>query len=292
MKPPAFEYQRARDTAEAVDLLTQHGDEAKVLAGGQSLVPLMNFRMAHPSVLIDINQAAELTGIGEDNGHLVVGAMTRQRALERDRTAAAAVPLMPTVLAHVGHTTNRNRGTVGGNVAHADPASELPTLLLALGGDVTAQGPSGTRSIPGEEFFLAPLMTTLDYNEVLTSVRLPRLPTGTGFAVEELARRHGDFAIVLIIAAIHQNPDGNADVVRLAAGGVDATPVRLHDAEAALSGGRLDDSSIEAAAAAAADTVHPADDVHGSSAYRLDTTRVLTARAIRQAITNQKEGQP
>lgn len=286
MKPPPFKYRSAHDSTEAVELLTEYGEDSKILAGGQSLVPLMNFRMARPSVLVDINRTRDMTDIREDDGNLVIGAMTRQRVLERDPTASAAVPLLPAALAHTGHTTNRNRGTFGGSLAHADPAAELPTLLIALGGELTVKGPSGSRTIPAEEFFLAPLMTAVEYNEILFSARLPRLPAGTGVAVEELARRHGDFAIVSVMAAIHLDSDGRADLVRLAAGGVDSTPIRLHDAESELSGTTLDVSSVDAASTAAADACHPVDDVHGSASYRLDMVRVLVARAIRSAIVN------
>ncbi|MBA0127179.1 xanthine dehydrogenase family protein subunit M [Haloechinothrix sp. YIM 98757] len=292
MKPPPFEYRSAHDSAEAVTLLTEYGDDAKILAGGQSLVPLMNFRMARPSVLIDINQTQDMTHIHAEDGHLVVGAMTRQRVLERDQTAGSAVPLLPAALAHSGHTTNRNRGTFGGSLAHADPAAELPTVLVALGGELTVQGPSGKRTVPAEDFFLAPLVTSLEYNEILLSARLPRLPRGTGVRVEELARRHGDFAIVSVMAAVHLDSNGRADLVRIAAGGVDSTPIRLHEAEAQLSGTTLDDAGIDAAAVAAADSVQPTDDVHGSASYRLEMVRVLVARAIRSAITHQKEGHP
>ncbi|GAA1239476.1 xanthine dehydrogenase family protein subunit M [Prauserella halophila] len=286
MKPPPFEYRSAHDSTETVELLTEYGDDAKILAGGQSLVPLMNFRMARPSVLIDINQTQDMTGIREDDGHLVIGAMARQRVLERDPTAGVAVPLLPAALAHTGHTTNRNRGTFGGSLAHADPAAELPALLVAMGGELTVKGPSGTRIVPAEDFFLAPLTTTLAYNEILVSARLPRLPSGTGTAVEELARRHGDFAIVSVMAAVHLDSNGRADLVRLAAGGVDSTPIRLHEAESVLSGGTLDETSIDAAATAAADASHPVDDVHGTASYRRDMVRVLVARAIRSAIAN------
>lgn len=289
MKPPPFEYRSARDSAEAVDLLTEYGEDANILAGGQSLVPLMNFRMARPSVLVDINQAQDMTHIREDDGHLDIGALTRQRVVERDPTVRAAIPLVPAALSHSGHTTNRNRGTFGGSLAHADPAAELPTLLVTLDGELTVKGPSGNRIVRAEEFFLAPLTTTLEYNDVLVSVRLPRLASGTGFAVEELARRHGDFAIVSVMAAIHLDSNGRADLVRLAAGGVDATPIRLHEAESLLSGSTLDVPTIDAAAASAAEVANPTDDVHGTAAYRRDLVPVLVARAIRSAIANHEE---
>lgn len=291
MKPPPVEYRRAHNGAQAVALLSEHGEDAKILAGGQSLIPLMNFRLARPSVLVDLNKAHDLDHISAENGQILIGAMTRQRVLERDATARDAVALLPAVLAHVGHTTNRNRGTVGGSLAHADPAAELPAAVVALGGELIVQGPSGTRTVPAEEFFLAPLTTALNYDEILTAIRLPRLPAGTGVAVEELARRHGDFAIVAAMAAVHLDADGRADFVRLAVGGADSTPIRLHEAESIVCGGVPGDASVDAAAAAAVGATKPMDDVHGSASYRRDMVAVLVARAIRAAIKDAKEGQ-
>ncbi|MBN9101348.1 MULTISPECIES: xanthine dehydrogenase family protein subunit M [unclassified Pseudonocardia] len=284
MKPPPVKYARAGDVAEAVALLTEHGSDAKVLAGGQSLIPLMNFRLARPSVLIDINRAAGLDGIRVENGSLVIGAMARQRDVETSDVAAGAVPLLPQVLRHVGHVTNRNRGTVGGSLAHADPAAELPALVTGLGGELLVQGPGGSRLVAAEDYFLGTFTTAMEFDEVLTGVRLPRLPAGTGVAVEELARRHGDFAIVATMAAIHLAADGTVDLVRLAASGVASVPVRLHGAEAVLAGIAPTAEAIDAAAETVAGSIKPTGDVHAPADYRRDMAGLLVRRALRTAI--------
>jgi aerobic carbon-monoxide dehydrogenase medium subunit len=289
VKPPEFQYARAGDSREAVALLTEHGTDAKVLAGGQSLVPMLSFRLARPSTLIDLNRASGLDYVSEDNGHVVIGAMTRQRSLETDPTVRAAVPLLAEALHHVGHVTNRNRGTIGGSLAHADPAAELPTLVTGLGGELVVEGPGGSRTVAAEDFFLGSFVTAIDYNEIVTAVRLPRLPAGTGVAVEELARRHGDFALVAAMAAVHLDGDGRADFVRLALSGVDTVPVRLHESESLLQGSEPADGVIETAGAAVAGAVNPLDDVHASGSYRRDMAQVLLIRAVRKAVERARE---
>jgi len=284
MKPPPVKYARAGDLAEAVALLTEHGTDAKVLAGGQSLIPLMSFRLARPSVLVDINRATGLDEVRTDNGSLLIGAMARQRDVETSTVVADAVPLLPRALRHVGHVANRNRGTVGGSLAHADPAAELPALVTALGGELLVQGPGGPRSVAAEDYFLGTFTTAMDYDEVLTGVRLPRLPAGTGVAVEELARRHGDFAIVAAFAAVHLGPDGTVDTVRLAVSGAAPVPVRLHAAEAALTGSAPTAGAVDAAADTVAAAISPTDDVHAPAGYRRDMARLLVRRALQAAI--------
>jgi aerobic carbon-monoxide dehydrogenase medium subunit len=283
MKPPAFQYARARDSHEAVALLSEHGSEAKVLAGGQSLVPMLSFRLAQPAVLIDLNHASGLDYVRQDNGHVVIGAMTRQRSLETDPMLRAEVPLLAEALRHVGHVTNRNRGTIGGSIAHADPAAELPTLVTGLNGELTIEGPAGGRTVPAEEFFLGSFVTAMEYDEIVTEIRLPRLPSGTGVAVEELARRHGDFAIVAAMAAVHLGADGRADLVRLALSGVDSVPVRLHESESVLAGSEPTDELIETAGRAVAGAVNPLDDIHAPAAYRREMAQLLLTRAVRKA---------
>lgn len=284
MKPPAVKYARAGDVREAIALLAEHGSDAKVLAGGQSLVPLMSFRLARPSILVDINRVAGLDRIETENGSLLIGAMARQRDVELSDVAAAAVPLLPPALRHVGHVAIRNRGTVGGSLAHADPAAELPALVTALGGELVVEGPDGTRSIAAEDYFVATFTTAMAHDEVLVGVRLPRLPAATGVAVEELARRHGDFAVVGAMAAVHLTDDGTVDLVRLAASGVDSVPVRLHAAEAALAGVAPTAAAIDSAADTVAASVHPTDDVHAPASYRRDMARLLVKRALGAAV--------
>lgn len=290
MKPPNFQYARAADSHEAVALLSEHGNEAKVLAGGQSLVPMLSFRLAQPTVLIDLNRASGLDYVREDNGHVVIGAMTRQRSLETDPMLREAVPLLAEALRHVGHITNRNRGTIGGSLAHADPAAELPTLVKGLGAELTIQGPGGSRAVAAEDFFLGSFVTAMDYDEILTAVRLPRLPSGTGVAVEELSRRHGDFAIVAAMAAVHLDADGRADLVRLALSGADSVPVRLHESESMLQGSEPVGDVIDAAAAAVAGAVNPLDDIHAPAAYRRDMAQLLFTRAVGKAVDRARGG--
>lgn len=290
MKPPAVKYLRAGDVKEAVALLTEHGSDAKVLAGGQSLVPLMSFRLARPSVLIDINRIAGLDHIRVDNGHLLIGATARQRDVETSDVATAAVPMLPQALQHVGHVANRNRGTVCGSLAHADPAAELPALVTGLGGELVVEGPARTRTIAAEDYFVGTFTTAMEYDEVLTAVRIPRLPAGTGVAVEELSRRRGDFAIVGAMAAVHLAADGSVDLVRLAASGVHSVPLRLHAAEAVLAGARPTAELIAEAAATVVETIHPTGDVHAQASYRRDMIQLLVKRALGAAVERSGSG--
>ncbi|CCH74512.1 Carbon-monoxide dehydrogenase (Acceptor) [Nostocoides australiense Ben110] len=289
MKMPLLDYVRASTLDEAIGTLTQHADEAKILAGGQSLIPLMSFRLAHPSVLVDVTAVPELAGVSRENGHLSIGAATRMRAVETDPAAAAAVPLLPPALAHVGHPVIRNRGTIGGTIAHADPAAELPTVLTALGGRVVVQGPQGRREIASEQFFAGPLTTDLAEDEVLTRVLFPVLPAGTRAGVEELARRHGDFAIALAVAAVHLDDAGRVDRVHVGVGGVDQVPRRLAAVEAALLGNEPTAELITEAAGQTENAIRPIDDVHASAAYRRKVARVVVARALKKAVTKAEE---
>jgi carbon-monoxide dehydrogenase medium subunit len=291
VKPPPVRYACPTDVQGAVALLAEHGPEAKVLAGGQSLVPLMSFRLARPSVLVDINRVPGLDTVTTENGSLVIGAMARQRDVELSDVVADAVPLLPMALRHVGHVAIRNRGTMGGSLAHADPAAELPCVVAALGGELEVDGPRGTRTIAAQDFFAGTFTTALDPDELLVAVRLPRLPQGTGVAVEELARRHGDFAIAGAVAAVHLAADGTADLVRLGASGVDSVPVRLHAAESVLAGRVPTPEVIAAAADTVAGSVHPTDDVHAPASYRRDMARLLVERAIGAAIRRSSTGQ-
>ena len=290
MKPPPVKYQRAGGREEAIALLSEHGYDAKVLAGGQSLMPLMSYRLVQPGVLIDLNPATDLDHLGEDNGHLVIGSMTRQRTVENSALVRENLPVLAEALRHVGHVTIRNRGTIGGSIAHADPAAELPVALLALDGEVVAEGAGGARTIGAAELFLGPMTTALEPTEILTSVRIPRPAAGTGASIVELARRHGDFAIVIAMAVIHLDGDGRCDAARIALGGVEAAPARLRDAESGLLGAEPSDDAIGTAAEAAAGAVDPVGDIHASESYRRDMTRVFVKRALAQAVERAKGG--
>lgn len=286
MKPPPFDYHRAGSVDEAVALLAQHGDDAKILAGGQSLVPLLSLRLARPSRLIDINRVGELAHIANGSG-LTIGATVRQRAVERSSSVRAASPLLAAAVAHIGHSAIRNRGTVGGSIAHADPAAELPAVLLALDGEIEARSARGVRTIPAATFFEGFLSTALQPDELLTAVRIPERRGGWSF--HEFSRRSGDFAIVGVAATIELGPDGRIREARLALSGVDHTPRRANDAEALLAGAQGSDELWRSAAQAAASPLDPPSDIHGSAAYRKHLAAALSERALRDAHARAKE---
>jgi carbon-monoxide dehydrogenase medium subunit len=283
VKPPKFEYHAPATVDEAVALLARYGGEAKVLAGGQSLMPLLNFRLTRPAALVDLNRIAALAGIREHDGQLRFGAMTRQRAIEFSPLVARRLPLLVEATRWVGHLPIRTRGTIGGSIAHADPAAEYPAVLVALEGEVVARGSRGERVIGAADLFQTYLTTSLAPDEVLTEVRLPALEPGSGWAFEEFARRHGDFAIVGI-AAVVVLEGGRCRRARLAAAGAGPVSVRLREAEAVLEGEGVGEPAIQRAAEAAARAVEPDSDLHASAEYRRHLTRVLTARALRRAV--------
>jgi aerobic carbon-monoxide dehydrogenase medium subunit len=281
MKPAAFTYHRPSTADEAVQMLADAGEDAHVLAGGQSLVPLMNFRVAQPSHLVDINFVDELDYIRADDGWLAVGARARQAALERSQEAARAAPLATEATRYVAHPPVRHRGTVAGSIAHADPAAELPAVLLALEGEAVVSGPGGERRIAARELFEGPLMTSIGPGELLTEVRFPAAPPGSGHAVEEVTRRHADFAVAG--AAVQLRLDGGAiGEARIALFGVAATPVRASEAERTLAG----DSGERLGEAAEAAVAHldPGEDVHGGPDYRRAAAGACVERALARAL--------
>ena len=284
MKPPKFDYHAPASIDEAVALLQRYGGDAKVLAGGQSLMPMLNFRLARPAALVDVNRIAALAYIREDDGTVAFGAMTRQRTIEFSPVVAARLPLLREATRWVGHLPIRSRGTIGGSIAHADPSAEYPAVLTALDGAVVAQGPRGRRTVKAGDLFETYLTTTLAADEVVVEVRLPAMPAGAGYAFEEFARRHGDFALVGIAAMIVR-AGGRCTAARLATAGAGPVPLRLRAAEEILERDGLGDAAIEAAAARAAELVQPDSDVHASADYRRHLTRVLTGRAIKRALT-------
>ena len=283
MKPAKFDYHAPAAVDEAVALLQRYGGDAKVLAGGQSLMPMLNFRLARPAALVDLNRIPALAYIREDNGTVAFGAMTRQRTIEFSPVVAARLPLLREATRWVGHLPIRSRGTIGGSLAHADPSAEYPAVLTALDGEVVVQGPRGRRTVRAGALFETYLSTTLAPDDLLVEVRLPAMPAGSGYAFEEFARRHGDFAIVGIAAMIVRER-GRCTTARLATAGAGPVPVRLRAAEEILERDGLGDAAVEAAAARAAELVQPDSDVHASAEYRRHLTRVLTARAIKRAL--------
>ena len=282
MKPPLFRYDAPRTLKEAVVALASD-PEAMVLAGGQSLLPAMNFRLASPSLLVDIQHVDELKGISIDNGQIVVKAMTRHRELELDARVRKANPLLAEAMAHVAHIPIRNRGTVVGSLCHADGAAELPLVLVLLGGKLVVEGPSGRREIEADKFFRFHLTTTRQRDEIAVEARFPVLAAGTGWAFDEMTRRHGDYAIAGVGAVVQIDAGGRAKDVRLAACGVASRPTRLTEAEKLLAGTSLGEAELKAAGNAAADVVTTPDDMHATTAYRRRVIATLVRRVTAKA---------
>jgi aerobic carbon-monoxide dehydrogenase medium subunit len=282
MKPPPFEYYRATTVEEAVALLSQHGSDAKVLAGGQSLLPMLKFRLARPRVLVDLHGVRDLAYVRQVDGTVAFGAMARLAALESDPVRSLC-PMLAEVARQIGHPPIRHRGTVCGSLAHADPAAELPVLALVLDAELVATGPHGARVIPAQDFFLTMLTTSLGAEEILTEARFPVLQPGRGWGFSELSRRPGDFAIVAAAAALDVGAAGAITQARMALGAVADRAIRCPEAEAALVGRRGGTAAFEAAAALASAPLEPPSDVHGSSGYRRHLAKVLLQRALKQA---------
>jgi CO/xanthine dehydrogenase FAD-binding subunit len=282
MKPAIFEYHAPTTIDAAIGLLARYQGEARLLAGGQSLLPMMNFRLVSPAAIIDLNRIPDLAYIRNENGTVRLGAMTRQRTVEFSPIVAKHLPLLVEAIKLVAHLPVRSRGTIGGSIAHADPAAELPMVLQALEGEVVARGPSGERLIKATNLFQGLLTTSLAPDEMIVEVRLAAMPPHAGCAVEEFARRRGDFAIAAI-AAIVERAGERCIKARLATAGIGSTSVRLTAAEAILERDGLGDTVIEEAAAKAAEMVSPLSDQQASIEYRRHLTRVLTERALRRA---------
>jgi aerobic carbon-monoxide dehydrogenase medium subunit len=283
VKPAPFDYHAPETVEDCLSVLAQHGDEAKILAGGQSLVPMLALRLARPEVLVDVNRVRELAAVRRENGSLVVGATTRHATLERDPEIAAASPLLARVAPHIGHFQIRNRGTLGGSLAHADPAAELPAVVRVLDAEIEVSGPNGTRRIPAADFFETVFTTSLEPDELVTAVRFPVWGAGSGFAVEEVARRHGDFAIVGALAAV-QVHDGRLSKVAIGLTGMGSVPERAEAVERALTGTAVDDLELTDAGVQAVAHLEPSADVHAGPQYRKRVGAALVARALTHAI--------
>ena len=281
MKPAPFAYHRPESVAEAIDVLSRLED-AKLLAGGQSLMPMMNFRYLTPAHLVDLNRVPELTGITEDGDALVIGTMTRQREIKDSALVAAHCPLLAEALHHVGHTQTRNRGTLGGSLAHLDPAAELPGVLLAHDAVLDVEGPNGSRSIQMAQWTLGYMTPALEEDELLVRVRVPAWPPGHGYGFSEIARRHGDFAMAGAGALVQMDGESIRRCA-IALVGVDDGPVRLDAAEALLTGNPPTPDRLDAAARTALD-VPGIEDVHASAAYRRKIAAVVAHRALGRAL--------
>ena len=283
MKPAKFEYHAPASVDEALTILGRYAGEARVLAGGQSLVPMMNFRLARPTAIVDLNRIDGLAYVEEEGVIVRIGSMTRQRRLEFDPLVAAKLPLLREALRWVGHLPTRSRGTIGGSLAHADPSAEIPMVLQTLEGEVVARGPQGERRIAAQDLFHAALTTSLDPLEIITEVRFPAMPAQAACAVEEFARRKGDFAIAAVAVMLVRDGERCAKA-RLATAGVGPASIRLRDAETVLEQKGLSEAAIAEAADQAKAAVDPVSDLNGSAEYRRHLTGVLTSRAVLKAI--------
>ena len=284
MKPPRFHYCAPHMLDEALALLDQNSEDTKVLAGGQSFVPLLNMRLASPTYIVDINHIAELHYIEQEDSYLAIGATVRQRQVERSVLVQEKHPLLVEVIKHIGHTQIRNRGTVVGSVAHADPAAELPALLTCLNGEVLVQSIHGERVIKAEQFFTGYLSTSIEPGQMLTEVRFPFIAPEAGWAFLEFARRSGDYALVGAAAVLNPTADDHCISAQIAYLGIAGAPIRGYDVEATIAGTALDESALDAAAEASFMLVSDdMEDVHATVEYRRVLTGELTKRVLRTA---------
>jgi len=289
MKPAPFEYFAPQNLPEALELLEQYGEEAKILAGGQSLMPLMNLRLARPKVVIDINRLSELQYIAPgSNCDLAVGALTRQRTVERSDFVQRENPLLAATIPLVSHAQIRNRGTIGGSIVHADPAAELPALSVALGAEFTARSARGQRVIQSQDFFLGYMTTALQPTELLTEIHIPAWDPGFGWAVGEVSRREGDFALVGAIVLLRLDENDACENARIVLFGVGAAPVRMRKAEEMLRGSRPDGKTIAEVAGVVSEDLEPDSDLHASAEYRKEVGGVLTRRFLESAVNRAK----
>jgi carbon-monoxide dehydrogenase medium subunit len=282
MKPPPFEYRVAQSVEAAVAALAEAGGDAKVLAGGQSLVPMLNFRLLRPSVLVDINRVPGLSYIKDTGGEIRVGALTRHHQLETSPVIAEHLPVLRAAMMHVAHLAIRNRGTIGGSLTHADPAAELPMMALLLDATIVIASPKGRRTVAAREFFLGALSVALEADELVTEIVFPKLPPGTGWRFEEVSRRHGDFALAAVAVTLTV-AEGKVAEARIAIAGADEKAVRASEAEALLKGRALEPKLLDAASEAARACVTPNSDLHASADYRRHLVEVLTAKALAAA---------
>jgi aerobic carbon-monoxide dehydrogenase medium subunit len=287
MKPAPFDYFAPDSLEEALDLLAQYGYDAKLLAGGQSLIPAMNFRLTQPAVLVDLNRLQTLDSIEPGNGGgLRLGAMTRQRTVERDPRVAKRAPLLAEAMPQIAHPQIRNRGTIGGSIVHADPAAELPVVAVALDARFQVRGPNGTRWIAAADFFQGTFAIDLAPDEILLAVEFPPWPARSGWSFMEVARRQGDYALVGAAAVVTLDENGRCQQARLVYLNVGEKPVDAHAAASLLTGETITPEIIEAAANTAADSeIDPGGNIHASVSYQRHLTRVLTRRALATALT-------
>jgi carbon-monoxide dehydrogenase medium subunit len=283
LKPAPFTYFAPQSVSEALALLREHGEGAKVLAGGQSLVPLMNFRLIRPQILIDINGLSELASLSVSDGGVTAGALVRQRELERSSEVARRLPVLSEAVRFVGHPVIRNRGTVGGSLVHADPAAELPVIAMALDAEFQLQSAKESRSLAAREFYTGYLSTAITADELLVKINLPLCPANTGWSFTEIARRQGDFALVAVALLLGLDGAGNISFSRIALGGIGGVPLRAGAAEESLLGNRPSETLFREAAQIAAQDLEAENDIHASADYRRHVAEVLVRRALETA---------
>jgi len=283
MIPPSFEYLRPSTIKEAVGLLQQHGDAAKILSGGQSLIPMMKLRIARPEYVIDINRIPGLEYIKEDGGYLAIGGLTREADLESSDLIRTRFPIIHDTAGFIADPQVRNMATVGGNLAHGDPANDHPATMLALGAQIVATGPAGSRTIAIDDFFVSLFTTALKGDEILTEIRIPMPPARSGGAYFKLERKVGDFATVGVAAQVTLDAGGLCNKAGIGLTNVGGTPIRAHKAEDYLKGKKLDDSTINQAGQLAADESEPSSDLRGPSDYKKAMVMELTRRALGRA---------
>lgn len=288
MKPAAFEYVAPASLDEALGLLARHGAEAKVIAGGQSFVPMANFRLLRPEVVVDLNRIPSLAYVRETPEGLAVGAMTRHREFERSALVRRVCPLLSEAVPNIAHAVIRNRGTMGGSLSHADPAAEWPVVAVALGATMVLRSAKGERRVAAKDFFVALMTTALRPEEILVEIRFPRVPPKSGAAFLEVSRRHGDFALVAVAAQLTLDPAGKVAQARLALGGVSATPVDANVEASSLAGRAPDAAAFAALGERIAAQLQPNEDLHASAQYRREVAAVLVRRALDEAAEKAK----
>lgn len=290
MKPPPFAYHAPEGLLEAVECLTSYGEDSRLLAGGQSLIPMMNLRLVHPAALIDLRRISELQGIDARSDAIRIGAMTSQHELGTSPEVAKRFPIIEAAAAYVGHPAIRNRGTVGGNVANADPASELPAVFVALDATMQVRGLRGERSLPAKGFFLDAYTTGIQPDEILTRIDVPDLLPRTGWGFEEYSRRHGDFALIAVATLVTLDSDGVISRARVVIVGVAPMPFRCEAAEAALVGQPPHAVLLDEVGGIVAAAVSPESDLHASAEYRTHLARTFTVRSLSSALVRAQEG--
>ncbi|MGE6612629.1 FAD binding domain-containing protein [Peribacillus sp. NPDC076916] len=290
IKPAKFNYLRPSSLEEAVHYLSEYGEDAKILSGGQSLIPLLNMRLSTPKYLIDIGRAEGLSYIQEEGESLVIGALTKHREIEKSELVKEKCPLLSEAIRWVGHEQIRNRGTVGGSIAHGDPSAELPCVLTALRGGVVIADVNGEEIVSPEDFFLTYMLTSLQPDQLVKEIRFPILKPTSGSAFVEVARRHGDFGLVEVAAVVDLSEDGSFSEVKLAIGGVNSVPTALGDVERLLVGKEPTEESYKDASVLTMEMIEPESDLHGTAEYRRELSGTMVIRALKQATIRAQGG--